>query len=328
MRIRYALPTAALALIICSAPVFAAHPIPRGTQSKAVSSEKSWTVTLPSINADVAETEPNDDLFTQADPMNCGDVYRPAAIDYPDDIDWIVFSANAGDLLTLGTDADGGDPIGDTIIGLFDSGGNQLAIDDDSGPGFYSLIAGFSAPYTGIYYLGIIAYDIEDVGTYKAFINCETPAPPPANDVCAGAITIPCGPINLSGSTALALNQYDPTDAGCTGYAATGRDVVYKFLANPGDQVTLNYTSSADGSIYIVTDCNDPVNTCLVGADLTFTGQPEALLYTFSSAGTYYLILDSYGTNTSGNWTLTGTNACGVVSVSNPTWGKLKQIYR
>ena len=327
MRIRYALSVTALALLVWSAPSFAAHRIPRVLHSKGGASEKMWHAVPSSVNDVVAESEPNDD-FSTANAAACGDVFRPAAIDVPDDIDWVSFSANAGDLVTLGTDADGASPIDDTIIGLFDSGGNQLAIDDDSGPGYYSLISNYAIPTTGVYYFGIIAYDAASVGTYQAFISCTAAPPAPDNDLCTGAFDLPCGVVDLSGTTAGAQNDYNPGASGCTGYSAAGLDVVYKLLASPGDALNLTYTSTADGSFYIITDCGDPVGSCVVGADATVSGQPESIAYTFSSAGTYYLILDSYGTNTFGNWTLTGSNACGVVGVTRTTWGKLKTIYR
>lgn len=328
MRIRHSLLLTLVALIAWSAPSFAAHRLVRPAHvTKGASAEKLWRVVPLSVTADVAETEPNDDFGT-ANAAACGDAIRPAAIDVPDDIDWISFTANAGDLITLGTDADGASPIDDTIIGLFDSGGTQLAVDDDSGPGYYSLISGFPAPATGTYYLGIIAYDAAAVGTYQAFISCTAAPPAPANDQCAGAYDLPCGPVNLSGTTAGALNDYNPGAAGCTGYSAAGLDLVYKVTASAGQILTLTYTSTADASIYLISNCADPVGSCIAGADATVSGQPENLSYTFSTAGVYYLILDSYGTGTYGTWTLTGTNECGVVGTSRTTWGKLKSFYR
>lgn len=328
MRIRHSLVFAALALIVWSAPSFAAFRIIRPLHvSKGAVAEKMWHSAPFSVNSIVPEVEPNDD-FASANAATCGDLIRPAAVDYPDDIDWISFTANAGDLITIGTDADGDAPIDDTIIGLFDAGGVQLAIDDDSGPGYYSQISNFPAPATGTYYFGIIAYDAEAVGTYQAFITCQAAPSAPPNDLCAGAIELPCGAVNLSGSTSGATNNYNPGTAGCTGYTAAGLDVVYMITAYNGQGINLTYTSSADASFYIVTDCADPVGTCLVGADDTVSGQAETLSYNFPASGTYYLVLDSYGTNTFGNWTLTGTNNCGATGASRGTWGKLKTMYR
>lgn len=328
MRIRHSLVFTALALIVWCAPSFAAIRFVRPLHvNKGLRTEKMWNAVPLTVTSVVPELEPNDD-FPTANAASCGDNIRPAAIDVPDDIDWISFTANAGDLITLGTDADGASPIDDTIIGLFDASGTQLTIDDDSGPGYYSLISGFPAPATGTYYLGIIAYDAAAVGTYQAFISCESAPAAPANDQCAGAIALPCGTLNLAGSTAGALNDYNPGTGGCTGYTAAGLDVVYKVTATVGQSLNLTYTSSADASLYIVTDCADPVGTCVAGADETVSGQAETLTYAFTHAGTYYVVLDSYGTSTFGNWTLTGSYECGAVGTTHGTWGKLKTIYR
>lgn len=292
---------------------------------------KEWSA-APVTNADVPEVEPNNSLAT-AQFLGCGNTLRPAsiAVATPRDTDYVAFFANAGSSITIGTDADGAGGVGDTRIRLFNNSGVVLASDDDAGPGLYSLISGFVAPYTGTYYVGIAAFSTQ-TGTYKAFITCLDPCPPPApNDVCAGATPLGCGPIQLAGDTRCYTNNYTPLvtgTGGCTGFIAAGRDVVYRIEANAGDNLDVVFTSTADGSIYIVTDCNSPTTTCVAGQDSTLSNQPEALVHTFAAAGTYYLILDSFGTNTSGTWTLNGVLTCPVVSNRRITWGSLKQIYR
>ena len=87
---------------------------------------------------------------------------------------------------------------------------------------------------------------------------------PPPNDQCSGAIAIPCGNISLSGSTFLARNDYNFADTtrSCTSYSAGGKDVVYKLSAVAGDSLWVNYQSSADASIYLVTDCGNVMDSC------------------------------------------------------------------
>ena len=293
---------------------------------------KEWTM-APVITADVPEAEPNNSLAT-AQFLGCGNTLRPASIvtQTPRDTDYVAFTATAGQSITIGTDADGAGGIGDTRIRLFNNSGVVLTSDDDSGPGAYSLISNFVAPYTGTYYLGIAAFASE-VGTYKAFITCLDPCPPvaPNNDVCDGASFLPCGPVQLTGDTRCYNNNYTPLASGtggCTGFTALGRDLVYKINASVGDNLNLVYTSTADGSIYLVTDCTNPTGTCVNGQDSTLAGAPELFVHTFAAAGVYYLILDSFGTNTSGTWTLNGTYTCPVVDTRRFTWGRVKTIYR
>lgn len=298
----------------------------------AEANEKAWNPLGPNaVLADVAEVEPNNSLAT-AQLLECGNVLRPAsiAVSTPRDTDYVKFTVTAGTVITVGTDADGtSGQVGDTRIRLFDANGATLATDDDSGPGLYSLIT-FTATYTGTYYAGFAAYGSQ-TGSYKGFVSCQTPQPPPANDQCAGAIFIECGNVNLSGSTQFANNDYTPLASGlggCTGYSELGRDVVYVINAGGGDSVNLTYTSAADGSIYLITNCASPTTSCVAGADATLAGQPEVLSYTFPSTGVYYLILDSYGANTGGAWTLTGEFRCAIVPTIAKTWGTLKTMYR
>lgn len=157
----------------------------------------------------------------------------------------------------------------------------------------------------------------------------EIQAPPP-NDQCSGAITIPCGNISLSGSTFTAKNDYDfpDTTLSCTTYSAGGKDVVYKLNANAGDSLWVNYQSSADASIYIVTDCAHVTDSCKVGADENHQGEMEQLRYRFPRTTTYYLILDSYGLDTAGNWTLVGQFfSCGLHPPVNDRCDTATPIY-
>jgi uncharacterized protein YfaP (DUF2135 family) len=296
------------------------------------SGEKSGTIEssspAPSTLADVPEVEPNNSLAT-AQLLGCGNVLRPASIatGAPPDTDYVAFVANAGDVITITTGPDGGTSV-DTRIRLFNNSGVVLASDDDSGPGLYSAICSITAPYTGVYYVGIAAFTAGNGGVYRADVSCT---PLEANDVCAGAVQIPCGLINLAGNTSCYTNNYTlPVGAAsCTGFTAAGDDVVYRLDVSGGDDIAVIYTSTADASIYIVTDCANPAGTCVAGADATFGGQPEVLNYAFTASGTYYLILDSFGAGqTSGQWTLMGELRCGVVPTQKASWGQVKVTYR
>ncbi len=131
--------------------------------------------------ADRGETEPNNTAAT-ANPFACGDVLTPAAINPGGDFDFIVFTATIGQVITFGTDTDGGaSPVPDTFIDLIAADGTTvLASDDDSGPGLYSLLS-HNATYTGTYYGKIRAFNATQVGSYKAFVTCQA-APPNACD--------------------------------------------------------------------------------------------------------------------------------------------------
>jgi hypothetical protein len=151
---------------------------------------------------------------------------------------------------------------------------------------------------------------------------------PPPNDWCEGAFTIGCGGINLSGSTEWAFNDYDlGYDNPCTGWMAMGYDVTYKFTVVAGTVLNVVYSTTADGSFYVMTNCDDP-GSCVTGADENpYAGVPEEINYTFTTGGTYYLILDAYSPDEWGEWTLVGTLGC-PSAVNSASWGIIKALYK
>lgn len=305
---------------------FAAAEEPKDSQNL----DKNWQLNEvywnPNPNSATAVDVPSDEGSNNAcpgQPIACGDVLRPANITAGDN-DYFYFTANAGDIIVFGTDADG-TPTVDTFIHLYNADcSTQLATSDDEGPGLFSLLS-LCAPYTGTYVGRVRAFSATGAGLYKAFVNCTSSGG--YGDNCATAGPLQCGDVNLAGHTGCSLNDYTlPAANPCTGFTAAGRDQVLQLVVGAGGSVNLTYTSTADASIYIVSSCAPVV--CLAGADATVTGQPEVLSYVFATAGTYYLILDSFGTNTAGAWTLTGTFDCAATPTLPATWGGLKTIYR
>ncbi|MBW2255765.1 MAG: hypothetical protein JRI25_14350 [Deltaproteobacteria bacterium] len=63
-----------------------------------------------------------------------------------------------------------------------------------------------------------------------------------------------------------------------------------------GEKLTAVYTcASTDASIYLLSTCDD-VDSCIVGADDTYSGDTETLVYTNNSESTesLFLFLDNY----------------------------------
>ncbi|GJM45302.1 MAG: hypothetical protein DHS20C21_21440 [Gemmatimonadota bacterium] len=126
--------------------------------------------------ADVSETEPND-ACGAGNAYTLGDTFHGEIT--AGDEDWISFSCTAGDEITIGTDEDLGLGTVDTFIELWDDAcGAMLASNDDGGPGLYSLIADFPAPYTGTYRLKIRGFSGTSAGFYTALGGCVTPPAP------------------------------------------------------------------------------------------------------------------------------------------------------
>jgi hypothetical protein len=289
---------------------------------------------------DIAEIEPNNHP-SQAQDVGCGNSLNPATLSagaVPDS-DWISLTANAGDLITFETAATDTTLIlhTDTIINLIASDGmTSLAVNDDTATSHYSRIADFEAPYTGIYYGRIRGFDAAE-GPYRANLSCAPAPGPPSNDSCEGAIPIPYGAVNLSGTTRFATDDYNlcpaaPVCGGsCTGFFSPGKDVVYRLdIIQAGDGMNLTYTlspASTDASIYVISDCGRVEATCVAGNDSDIGTPPEELSHAFPEPGTYYLILDAFSA-AGGSFTLQGCVGCISTPVRPTSWGRLKTIYR
>ncbi|NNE09325.1 MAG: hypothetical protein HKN20_12260, partial [Gemmatimonadetes bacterium] len=128
---------------------------------------KPWTLSEtgsfnPSL-ADVSEVEPND--VCPGNPFDFADTFHGEI--KAGDVDWISFECTEGGFITIGTDADPGLPTGDTVIELYeDDCTTFLTSNDDGGPGLYSLISAYVAPYTGTYHLKIRGFSSSSTANY------------------------------------------------------------------------------------------------------------------------------------------------------------------
>ena len=181
--------------------------------------------------------------------------------------------------------------------------------------------------YTG---LDGAAIYLDAVGINEGY---EPPPPPepPINDTCDGAIEIPAGAFSLAGDNTNAANDYPLASGSCTGYSFTGLDMVYMVCMEPGDvlDVTLAPNPIWDSAMYLVTDCADPFNTCVMGMDGTVSA-PEVMSYIADATVTLYLIVGGYSSSGAGPFTLSGTllgDGC-IVPTENSTWGGMKDLYR
>jgi len=66
----------------------------------------------------------------------------------------------------------------------------------------------------------------------------------------------------------------------------------------------------ADASFCLATDRVGVNQRSATGAWETVRGEPEAIDWACPATGTYFLILDAYGTDAGGEWTLTYEIAC------------------
>jgi len=244
---------------------------------------KPWTLRdLPQLNnilADVNENEPNDTCPGEA--YTLGDTFH-GAIAPPGDLDWVYFQCNQGDLLTIGTDADGGLPTVDTVIELWDGAcGSMLTSNDDGGPGLYSLIQDYSIPATGTYALKVRGYSASSsTGNYILVGDC---VPGPSVGFCpVGAYKASKINVNLPIS-----NDLPPTECPSIKFNPQPGCIITDVVIDVnldhtwvGDRtMTLTHTSDAGAvkSVDLLQRPGVPQSTYGCSADLI--GDPEHKFY-------------------------------------------------
>jgi len=200
-----------------------------------------------------------------------GELLRATASD--DDNVYVAVLSDCGDGTSCELGADG-----------LTTGGEQVEMLNTTG-----------ATYDGYVVVGCRQGTCEGT-TLDLFIGA---APGFVADTCAdtGALTP-----YTSGSYALSATQTgltaDVEMAGgnpCTGVPTGGREAMVAVSLAAGEQIDVQYEAvGGDSSVYLVSDCNDPTNTCPAGADLMAGQAEETLTYTNMSAGVedYFLVLD------------------------------------
>ncbi len=272
------------------------------------------------INVDITENEPNDDC-TIADYLTVDDNYM-AAIDPAGDEDWFEVFYPAGGEVAFQTHP--GD-VNDTKLYLYaDDCETELAYNDDGGgQGYYSLIEYTIDPNT-TYFVKVTGFSGTTQGSYFLTMALADPPPPaPENDTCEGALPLPFGTFEIDNTGA--ADDYNPGSDGCTGFNAPGLDIVYYIDLVENQQIEVTAESTFDTSLYLVTDCADVENSCVVGADVY--GEPEHIIFDAgSNPGRYYVIFDGFSSTGQGVWTVSVPE--GVVATQETTFDSLKSMYR
>jgi hypothetical protein len=181
----------------------------------------------------------------------------------------------------------------------------------------------------GTYYIVVDGYGSSgafcDFTLAVTCVECTPPPPPPPNDTCAGAYDLFAqGMQDFTVDLTLYTNAYNLAYGGCTGYTTPGPDATYVVTLLPGETITVREEGTCDMALYLVTDCADPLGTCVVGSDNCCTGVTESIMYTSAEGGTYYVIVDAYS-----------AAGCevhvvieGIVATESATWGEIKGMYR
>jgi len=124
----------------------------------------------------------------------------------------------------------------------------------------------------------------------------------PANDEIEGAVLLEESG-TLQGNTISAKNDYAPTGGICDGATLTGNDIVYSINMADGDSFHAEIDPTFAASIYVVK--SDDTDNCLYGGGtINFTTDS-------TTAGLYYLIIDSSGTSIYGTFSMSYAKEAG-----------------
>jgi hypothetical protein len=131
----------------------------------------------------------------------------------------------------------------------------------------------------------------------------------------------------FTGTTCNGANNI--SSLGCNTYTENGLEYYYEIFMPAGSSFTADVTNTADGALWVVDACAEPFN-CLAYADDTFTGETEVISYTNATANDVYvyLVVDSWGTDTCGDYVMNFASTGGAVAVENATFGAVKSLYK
>lgn len=135
--------------------------------------------------------------------------------------------------------------------------------------------------------------------------------PRPANDTCAGAVLLSGTNTSTSGTTVGATDDLavGPGQGLCLEGSQEGRDVVYRLELQAGEVVQASLQSEFDGALYLLgpgsSACTQPSQACVAGQDQVRAGEVEVLDFTAATAGTYFLVVDSFWNPEQGRFQLT-----------------------
>ena len=101
--------------------------------------------------------EPND-VISKANPVRGRDTLISSEISTEDDVDLFGVRLFSGQTLFADIDAEGIGSSLDSVLRLFDSEGNQLAVNDDSGDNDLDSSLKYTVDESGIYYVGVSSF--------------------------------------------------------------------------------------------------------------------------------------------------------------------------
>jgi hypothetical protein len=182
-----------------------------------------------------------------------------------------------------------------------------------------------AVPVSGDFYFVVDGYGGAGCPFTLEIATAELPPPPVAVDFCNSVEDV--FGTSFTGTTCTGVNNV--SSLGCETYTEAGLEYYYEIFMPAGSTFTADVTNTADGALWVVDACTDPIN-CLAYADDTFTGDTETITYSNVTANDMYvyLVVDSWGTGSCGDYVMAFTASGGAVAVEEAAFGAVKALYR
>jgi hypothetical protein len=179
-----------------------------------------------------------------------------------------------------------------------------------------------NSPVTGDFYFVVDGYN----GAECDFtLTTESVALPEPANFCD--LVLDATGNYFEGDTCDGVNQVE--SLGCEVYSEAGLEDYYEVLMPAGSSFTATVTNTADGALWVVDSCLDPI-ACLAYADDTLSGAAEVISYTNVSGAdqVVYLVIDSWGTGSCGTYTMDFAGTGGAVADESTSFSNVKAMFR
>jgi hypothetical protein len=267
------------------------------------SQDGGWLTVLSKAVAQtkVTDTDPDDELG-EAKPAVIGGTYVDS-ISVGSDVDTYKFTATAGDVLTFSMNKNSGSNV-DSYLRLFNDNGDQVGGDDDSG-GNHNALFTKTINFTGNYYISCSGWPNTSYDPYTGFGDNPSGT--------TGAYTLKITAKNLDPDDQISEAPLVSVPKTISAKIASATDVnMIKITVAKGKTVHFDIDRPAGSSLdsYLRlfnssgTELSENDNGVAPGESAT--GKDPYLVYTFSTAGTYYIGISSKGNSAYSPTTGTG----------------------
>lgn len=185
-----------------------------------------------------------------------------------------------------------------------------------------------NVPVQGDFYFVVDGYaGAECQFTFQ--VDTQAPPPPPEPEVIGPFCDVveDVFGTTFTGTTCNGVNNIPSMTCGT--YSSAGLEYYYEIFVPAGGSFTADVTNTADGALYVIDSCNSPA-VCLAYADDTLSGDTEVISYTNDTANDMYvyLVVDSWGTDSCGDYVMNFAATGGAVATENASFGAIKAQFR